>query len=70
MEPNPRGYNYETSFTPKTQAILQERGQKDCKSHRFREFTVSLCLLEVWEATDLKSHQNETKHELKKGQQI
>ena len=43
MEPNPNGYIYKTTPTPKAQGTLQKQGQKDSKSQEIGEFAVRLC---------------------------
>lgn len=47
---------YKMSFESKAQGTFWKRGQKECKSPRIIAFTVRLCLLEMLEATHIKSH--------------
>lgn len=48
---DPSGYICKAAPTPKAQGILENMGQKNCRSQRTREFAVRFCLLPVSEAT-------------------
>jgi hypothetical protein len=50
---------YNTMPASKFQGSLWNRGQKNCKSLRTKEFSMRECLLVTSEATSMKSHRHD-----------
>lgn len=58
VETHPSGFIYKTTLIPMTQIITEERGSRMIVRVRGRESAELSCLLEISEATPIKSHQH------------